>query len=43
MAESGTILGEMTFTGQHLSGMYLGAIESSVIVALRRGTSSTSF
>jgi CRP/FNR family transcriptional regulator, cyclic AMP receptor protein len=36
VAESGTLLGEMAFTGQHLPGVYLRAIEPSVIVALKR-------
>ena len=36
VAESGTLLGEMAFTGQHLPGVYLRAIEPSLVVALRR-------
>ncbi len=35
-AEGGTILGEMAFTGQHLPGVYLRAIEPSIVVNLRR-------
>jgi CRP/FNR family transcriptional regulator, cyclic AMP receptor protein len=36
VAEGGTILGEMAFTGQHLPGVYLRAIEPSVVVTLQR-------
>jgi CRP-like cAMP-binding protein len=36
VAERGTILGEMAFTGQHLLGVYLRAIEPSLVVALKR-------
>ena len=36
VAEGGTILGEMALTGQRLKGVYLKALESSVVCALKR-------
>jgi CRP/FNR family transcriptional regulator len=36
VAEGGTVLGEMALTGQRLSGVYLRALEPSVVCTLRR-------